>query len=358
MFIAADDPRILYSNGRIDFSDPKAPVLVYAGTTIEVRFKGKSIRPILTNHKHFCVNKMLYSVDFEAPKSFKLFDDEEQHAYPVGTDLDASEEHKLFLFKQMDGNHYVTFHGFEIEGEDAQLYAMKKEFPMQEGRRIEFYGDSVSSGEVCEATDYVGKLDPDGHDGAYTNAYYSFTNQTAMRLHAEMHDIAQGGMAFLDGIGFFHAPEHLGMESCYNKIQYDPYLGTVKPWDFTKWIPQVVVVGIGQNDAYPYDFMKEDYEGETAKAWRNHYATFVRTLRMHYPKAKIICLTTVMVHDAAWDKAIGEVVACLGDENVSQFLFSRVGVAAPGHPRIPDHEEMAQELSAYIEAMGESIWKN
>lgn len=37
------------------------------------------------------------------------------------------------------------------------------------------------------------------------------------------------------------------------------------------------------------------------------------------------------------------------DGRISQFLFKRNGVAAPGHPRIPEQFEMAKELADYIE---------
>lgn len=37
------------------------------------------------------------------------------------------------------------------------------------------------------------------------------------------------------------------------------------------------------------------------------------------------------------------------DEKISYFLFSRNGVATPGHPRIPEQFEMAREMADYIE---------
>lgn len=349
MFIEADHPLLQYC-GRIDFSDKKAPLWIYAATQVRIRFTGTFIKAVITNHRHFCINQMGFFLDGGELTSFRLREDDEKETYLIAEGLEEK-EHELLLFKRMDGNHSITFHGFEV-ADDCKLTEVS---PLPE-RKIEFYGDSVSSGEICEAVDYVGSLDPENHDGIYTNSYYSFTWQTARRLGAQIHDIAQGGIAFLDGIGFFHGPDNLGMESSYNKLQYDSAVSTVKPWDFSKWIPQVVVVGLGQNDSFPVDFMKENYDGEMATSWRAHYKAFLRSLRGVYPEAYIICLTTIMKHDLAWDDAIGEVVAAvreeLQDERISQYRFRRVGAGTPGHPRIPEHVEMTEELTAYINSLG------
>ena len=41
-------------------------------------------------------------------------------------------------------------------------------------------------------------------------------------------------------------------------------------WNFARYTPHVVVVAIGQNDAWPEDIMKNDYYGEQAQQWREH----------------------------------------------------------------------------------------
>ena len=62
---------------------------------------------------------------------------------------------------------------------------------------MEVYGDSVSAGEVSEAEFACGQVDPEGHNGRYSNGYLSYSWQTARLLGAELHDIATGGMALL-----------------------------------------------------------------------------------------------------------------------------------------------------------------
>lgn len=128
-------------------------------------------------------------------------------------------------------------------------------------------------------------------------------------------------------------------------------------WDFSLYRPQVVIVAVGQNDAHPDNFCGEDYEGERAACWRKRYADFLRRLRRIHPQAHIICMTTILNHDENWDRAIEEACAGLGDSRVHHFLFSNNGRGTHGHIRRPEAEKMAEELSAYIEGLGENIWR-
>lgn len=123
-------------------------------------------------------------------------------------------------------------------------------------------------------------------------------------------------------------------------------------WDFSQYMPQVVIVAIGQNDSHPEDYMKLDDDGAKAMKWRTYYRSFLEKLRETYPGAHIICCTTLLRHDSAWDKAISEVVEPIKDDKITQYLFRQNGDGTPGHLRISEAEEMAEELSAYIKTQG------
>ena len=131
---------------------------------------------------------------------------------------------------------------------------------------------------MSEAVEYTGKPDPE-HNGQYSNSWYSYAWMTARRLDAEIHDIAQGGIALLDGTGWFHAPDYVGMESTWDKIHYNPVFGKQTDWSFEEYTPQVVIVAIGQNDNHPDDYMKEDYDGEKALYWRSNYEKLLGRIR-------------------------------------------------------------------------------
>ena len=155
----------------------------------------------------------------------------------------------------------------------------------------------------------------------------------------------------------FYEPDQIGMESAWNKIRFNKTFGELTEWDFNQYTPQVVVVAIGQNDNHPFDYMSEDYMCEKAILWREHYTEFLKKLRQVYPKASVVCCTTLLEHDSSWDKAIDDVVVSMGDSKISHCIFKRNGAATPGHLRIPETYEMARELADYIENLGIEEWK-
>ena len=348
MQIKPEYPALQYE-GRIDFDNPSAPVLVFPCTSIGMKFTGTFLKVTLENHHAYWDNYMGYILDgkqekIKLPESGKVTLTLAEHM--------EDKEHEILFFKRMDSCHMVTFYGFEVE-EGAVVSAPA---PLPE-RRIEVYGDSVSAGEVSEAVDYAGKPDPE-HQGEYSNSWYSYSWMTARKLGAEIHDIAQGGIPLLDNTGWFAAPDYKGMESCYDKIEYHPDLSKPKQWDFSKYTPHVVIVALGQNDNHPVDYMAEDYHCEKAVYWRKRYQEFVLELRKRYPKAEIILTTTILQHSSNWDESIEAVCRELKDAKIHHFMYSQNGCGTPGHVRISEAEIMSDELAAYIESLGEEIWKD
>lgn len=349
MLISPENKCLQYS-GRIDFDDPKAPVLIYACTSVQMVFTGTSVKVRLSNHRSCWTNQMGYFINGEQGR-ITLKNEDGPETYVLADGLGCG-PHTLLLFKRMDSCHTVSFLGFELD-EDAGILTPEPK-PV---RRMEFFGDSVSCGEVSEAVDYVGKPDPE-HDGEYSNSWYSYAWMTARKLGAEIHDTSQGGISLLDGTGWFAAPHYKGMESCYDKLEYNPEISPVKPWDFSRYIPHVAVVAIGQNDAHPEDYMAEDYDGAKAVYWRQRYREFVETLMELYPRAQIILATTILGHDPSWDRAIDEVCGEIASGRVHHFLYARNGCGTPGHIRIPEAEQMSEELAAFIRSLGDDIWND
>ena len=50
-------------------------------------------------------------------------------------------------------------------------------------------------------------------------------------------------------------------------------------------------------------------------------------------------------------------VAAARDERISQYLFRRNGCGTPGHLRIPEAYEMAEELTKYIQTLDIKGWE-
>lgn len=348
MIILPDNEKLQYS-GRVDFADRLCPVFVYPCTWVKIKFTGDICRVIVENKSAYWDNYLGYVIDGVQGKAKLLQSGKHSLEIPVNN---HEKEHELMIFKRQDSCHIVKFYGIELQ-DDAELGQLA---PKPE-RRIEVYGDSVSAGEVAEAVEYAGKPDP-VHNGEYSNGWYSYAWMTARKLDAEIHDIAQGGVALLDGTGWFAAPDYIGMENVFDKIQYNPSLGQATHWDFEKYTPHVVIIAIGQNDNNPDDYMANEPDGQKANIWKEHYKKFVGRIRQIYPKAVIILSTTILKHSSNWDKAIEEVRVSLNDEKIYHFMYSNNGAGTPGHIRVQEAEQMSEELSGFISSLGDDIWND
>lgn len=340
--------RYLQYTGRIGRDETGAPVFIYPCTSVRLRFTGDILRVHIKNQRLYWKNSLGCMIDdsqirLNLPEGGRAV--LEVPVKEFGEPRDGG-FHDVLLFKRQDACHEVTILGFEI-GDGEQLLKP----PARSDRRIEVYGDSVSAGEVSEAVDCTGQEDPE-HNGQYSNSWYSYAWMTARKLEAQIHDIAQGGIALLDGTGWFHEPDYIGMESAWDKIRYNPDFGSLSEWDFSQYTPQLVIVAVGQNDSHPEDYMREDYDGEWSVRWRRGYRQFLENIRDRYPDAWILCITTLLNHDPSWDRSIDEVCRGMSDGKIRHFMFRRNGRGTPGHLRIPEAHEMAEELYAYIMELG------
>jgi len=352
-FIGANDPAVRYM-GRIDRTLPDAPRIVFAGTMITLRFAGRSVSAIIRNHRFF--NKMELGLLVDGRESKLSFEtDRERFTLPLVSGLEDT-EHEVTLFKRQDASHYFDFFGFEIDPDAEALPPLPRS-----DRRIECYGDSVSAGAVCEAIENVASPDPEDTQGVYDNAYHSFPMITARNLGAEINNIAQGGISIFDGTGWYHSPDTIGMETAYNKVCYFPEECGFTDWDFSLYVPQIVIFAIGQNDQHREKGEDPDITDPAyRKLWKDKYKDILRDLKGHYPDATFILLLTVLMHDRTWDKALDEIVSELRAEDfgdVSHLTFKRCGKATPGHPRLPEQYEMASELTEYISRLGDKVWE-
>lgn len=357
--------------GRIDDTDPDAPVFVMPGSFVRVSFSGSSwIRAVVVNRRRWNDSWIGALVDQRQCK-IKIEKDCESVVVTLAENLEKDQIHDVTLFKRMDQCHEYTFLGFLVE--HGARVEKSRRLPR---KKIEFYGDSVTAGEVAEALEYVKQPDPP-HNGEYNNSYFSFAWATARRLHAQAHIVAQGGIALMDGTGYYEEGR-TGMESCYDRVYFYPANredqegaedtgdradteaprgGRMEKWNFARFIPQVVVVAIGQNDSWPEDIMQKDFRGARAREWREHYKKWILKLREVYPDAWIILTTTILLHHPGWDRGIGRVCTELNDPRIVHFLFGETGRGTPGHVRVSEAMNMALELSGFIEGLSDRVWE-
>ncbi|MCR5815332.1 MAG: electron transporter RnfD [Ruminococcus sp.] len=344
-FIPCTDERLAYM-GRLDDSKKESVRFIYAGSQVTVRFKGTYIAAVIANTM-MSSNEMSIGalVDGKLIKSVfdNGWDNHDKQTVVLAEGLE-DKEHTVTLFKRQAAYHFFEFYGFELS-DGAEVSPYKKHYDM----KIEVFGDSVSAGEVVEAVENTGSCDPDNHCGRFDNAYYAYPMITARNLNAEIHNNAQGGIAIFNGTGYFHMdPEAIGVETTWDKLSYYPE-GPYSDWDFSRFTPDVVIMAVGQNDPHCEGHEDRDIKDpEYRKKWKAKYKEITSSLMEKYPKAQFIFLLTVLMHYPDWDEAVKETAQELDSERVHYFEFTRTGKATPGHPRIYEQYEMAEELTAYI----------
>lgn len=348
MKIELDHEKLQYS-GRIDDSNPKRPEFIFPASSLTFAFRGTGAAAVICNRKAYWDNYVGIIVDGVQKKALLP---EQGSARIVLAEGLPDRDHQVILFKRQDACHEFAIEELELFGTGVLI-----EPPKKPRRKLEIFGDSVSAGEVSELEEYAGKPDP-VHNGEYSNSWYSYGAIAARKLNAQIHDIAQGGIALLDGTGWFSAPAYPGMETVWDKVHYCPELGGMTDWDFSRYTPHVVIAAIGQNDNHPEDYMKENPHGEKAQHWKKGYEAWIKKIREKYPRAVIILSTTILEHDPGWDEAIEEVWKRMGDDRMYHFQYINNGRGTPGHIRISEAEGMAEELCRFIEALPGTIWES
>ena len=342
MKFSADNKCFSYM-GRIDFSTAGEPLFIYAGSMVKAKFTGTKISVIIKNQPMGEYSSLGAVVDGIQYK-LDLVQDDKERSYLVADNLPDG-VHSLTVFKRQAAAHYFHFCGVELD-EKAEIISADESCKL----KLEVFGDSVSAGEVTEAVYYTEHVDPDDHKGVYDNSWFSYPLMTARKLNAYIHNNSQGGIALFDKTGYFCGPETetmLGVESTYDKLSYVPYSPQgMTQWDFSRYTPDVLVIAIGQNDQNPNPAAIHD--PDYAKKWREKYKEIVTDLQSKYNGVKVVLILTVLMHEEIWDEQLDLIERELADENVRHLRFKRCGKATPGHPRIPEQEEMAEELSEFI----------
>ncbi len=333
--------------GRIAQTDEGAR-FYWPGSFAQVTFRGTKLSCEVTSRVSWGSNCFGLIVDGRLSRvPVSAANNGRRMTFPLAENLSPDAPHTVLLFKQLDCSYSYALHGFTTDGDFLPP-------PAREALRLEFYGDSVTSGACVEAVDYVGRGDPCANDSVYDNAWWSYAWQCSRMLGAECHLTSQGGIAVLDGTGYFHWPDGIGMVQSWDRLCYFPEAGEYTKWDFSRFVPHAVVFALGQNDhhdaATDTDAISCADPAYRAK-WKAGYGAIVRGVASKYPAGTpLVFITTLIRHDRAWDEAIGELAQELraGGFNASQYLFARNGDGTDGHPRIPEQAEMAAELAAYL----------
>jgi len=141
----------------------------------------------------------------------------------------------------------------------------------------------------------------------------------------------------------------------YDKFgfSYGTYDGGRQPqtvnWDFSQFIPDVIVINLGTNDDSYCSGIPE-----RENAYTTAYSAFLKKIRSANPAAHIVCSLGIMGDRLfpALEKAAAAYTAETGDTNVSTLRFTPQkasdGYAADWHPTDRTHTLAAAQLTAEI----------
>lgn len=333
LFVHYANPNITYS-GRIDSTQQKNVQLFWSGTSIKLHFEGKSIGAIIKDEK----GDNYYNVIIDNEKPLIFRPDSIKKFHLLASNLSKG-KHTIEIFKRTEYTKGTTsFYGFQIQGNAKVIAASPKR-----KRKMEFYGNSITSGYAVE--DFSGNDSP---DSTFTNNYLSYAAITARHFDAEYHCISRSGIGLT--ISWFP----IIMPEIYDRLNpNDPK----SKWNFSLYQPDIVVINLFQNDSWLVK-MKNRAEYKTnfkdkipnATFMINAYQEFVSDIRNQYPEAKIICMLGNMdatKKDSIWMNYIKQAVSNLNDQKIHTFFmpFKETN----GHPSIQEQEKMANSLIQFID---------
>jgi len=330
--IKPHDTHIHYM-GRVVMQD-EAAELSWSGTSLKINFKGTGIKATLkdeygNNYFNVIVDDKVVAI---------IHPDNTQSEYTLASGL-ANTNHSLELFKRTEWAMGKTwFYQFALDQNAIMLPP-----PTVKKHKMEFFGNSISCGYAVE--DSSGK---DRGTAPYENGYLSYAALTARHFDAEFHNTSRSG------IGIMVSWDPLIMPELYYRA--DATDGE-SHWDFSKYIPDIVVINLFQNDCWITKLpdnnqfkarfgTKAPTDDQIIKAYKD----FVKTIRGKYPKAQIICVLgnmDITKEGSPWPGYVEKAVAEIGDKNIYAHIFPYKNT--PGHPNIKEQQAMANDLIAFID---------
>ena len=319
--------------GRIDLSDPSAPVFYYAGSYLVARFQGRSLQADFSDEGAWNEfgNQVGFILDDGEPKVRQLGKGEAHQVVDVAADL-RDGEHNLTIMKLQgpgNGRGSVTLHHLILDPGKSLLSPS----PLPRFK-IEAYGDSVTEGEgaACpDGTNDCGSL-------AGNSGWLSYTNTLARHLGFQVHNLGIGGLAVRNGTGWYE-DGNTGLETTYDKL--NPWGERKTRWDFSRYQPDLVIMAMGVNDQSKGGFTN-------LPLWKETYKRIVRDIHARHGGGDLpflFAVPPINVHEAYQN--VAQVVAELKAEGMNTIYY-RYGFEVNGHPNRPQSARMAQELYEFI----------
>ena len=322
--------------GRICFDNPMRPRFTFPGVQINACFTGTSLKMMAKPKSGY------FMAQIDKAEPFKVgFMAEKDSVVTLATALPKG-THSIRLMYVIEGYELKPeFRGFVLDSDGQLLDA-----PALPDRRIEFIGNSITCGYGNES---IEKTDPFEYETE--NHYYTYAQQTTRNLNAMAYVVARSGIGVYRSYG---GPKTGTPENVMTtEYEYTNLYDRSEKWDFSRYTPQVVCINLGTND-----LSTNNYD---VKLLKQAYKKFLKQVRQHNPKAKIVYLCGSMLVGKELEiakKTLNEVVEEAkkdGDKEVYRFDFTPQNgdlyYGASWHPSLWQHQKMAGELTAFLRTL-------
>lgn len=321
MILSRDE--IKYS-GRFDFSNENKVDFGWSKTSLSINFIGNKVYADIESD-----GEDYFLVVLDGKIYNNAFPVRERKLYKLVEDIGYG-EHSLELVKRTEtfvGT--ASFYGFEIFNGKILEPSKDKEL------KIEIFGDSISCGYGNESENELGEFNSKDE-----NSYLSYGAIAARELNAELNITSWGGLGLVRNYDDSPMPLPERIEWITNK-------DTNKKWDFSSYVPNIVVINLGTNDFNEHPPTKDNFV--------NGYRILIDRIKNYYGKVKIICaIGPVMegkVLDDIRDYVKNHVVDYYNSINDKDIFFlehshqkAENGYGQGYHPSQKTHYIMADEL--------------
>lgn len=330
-FTKYNDPRINII-GRVADKDSLLE-MYWSGTSIKINFSGSSISATFKDEKGYNYYNII--VDGKLSKILKL--DTLKKTYLLIQNLKKG-DHTLEIFKRTEWDQGITsFYGFETD-DLSKILPKKSDSPL----KIEYFGNSITAGYAIEDNERK-----DRHEGLYTNHFETYAALTARHFNAEHHCTCKSGIGIM--ISWFP----LTMPQMYDRLNPED---SSSKWDFNKFVPDIVVINLLQNDSWlihntNYPTFKTTFGNTppTEDFIIKSYKNFVLDIRNKYPNSSIICMLgnmDITKPGSKWPNYVKTAVSQINDKKIHTLFIPFKGTKA--HPLKKDNKKMANILIKYI----------
>jgi len=319
--IPANDTTFHYQ-GRIDFSNSSAPVVVWQASIVAIEFSGPKLQLGFSGLE----GQAYFDAEIDGV-TYLLKGQNGWIESPVKLD---DGWHSITLFKRNEASTgHIAFKGIKIDNREKTKRPQTKDYTT----RFIFYGDSITVGACNEDEPTADQWS----DYSTHNNAKSYATLVANAFDADFRNIA------ISGIGISVGYQPYTVDKVWNRYYPDPTSEIAKPSYFK---PDVVFVNYGEND----DSFSKNNNMEFPADYASRYIEQVKRLRTTYPNSKIVILRGGMYGGAKserlikpWEKVVAALEAT--DENIYHYVFKHWHNL---HPRVKNHKIMADELVVWL----------